>query len=83
AQLTDYCHGKQTGLTQLEAVLGPWLEQWQSLVNHDLRLSATFMSKANPQVMPRNHQVEAVIAVFEQQVHSDKLARLLAALNDP
>ncbi|WP_151173339.1 protein adenylyltransferase SelO [Pseudoalteromonas ruthenica] len=83
AQLTDYCQGKQTGLAQLEADLGPWLEQWQSVVNQHLRQSATLMSKANPQVIPRNHQVEAVIADFEQQGHSDKLAPLLAALKDP
>ncbi|MEO2282111.1 protein adenylyltransferase SelO [Pseudoalteromonas pernae] len=82
-ELTGYCQRRKDSLVEIQAPLVEWLVKWQAVVDNHLEQSARLMSSANPLVIPRNHQVEAVIEDFEQQGYSDKLAPLLSALRNP
>ncbi|WP_105254041.1 protein adenylyltransferase SelO [Pseudoalteromonas sp. T1lg75] len=83
AALTAYCHQGTEVPEPLASSLGDWLARWQARIAGHKEQSAALMSAANPQVIPRNHRVEEVIADFERQGHSDKLAPLLAAIRNP
>ncbi|MFY8275503.1 protein adenylyltransferase SelO [Pseudoalteromonas sp. SSDWG2] len=82
-ELTAYCKQQKDALVEIQAPLVEWLRKWQGVVDQHLEQSAALMSVSNPQVIPRNHQVEAIIEDFEQQGYSDKLAPLLTALKVP
>ncbi|MCB1845400.1 MAG: YdiU family protein, partial [Halioglobus sp.] len=66
--------------------LAPWLDRWHARLAHDPQ-SATDrqagMYRANPAIIPRNHQVEAVIEAAQRRGDFEPFHRLLSVLDSP
>lgn len=83
--LTQWCNGEplSPSLQQYLGGKGGWLEKWQAVVSAHQQQSYQLMRQVNPRVIPRNHQVEAILSEFEHQGSSDKFVPFLAALQNP
>ena len=63
-----------------------WLTQWRARLDRQPQptdLSHQLMRRANPALIPRNHQVEAALEAAVKQGDYSVMERLLTALSDP
>ncbi|WDE05517.1 YdiU family protein [Thalassomonas viridans] len=78
---------KDAGLTQqLGQELGPWYDSWRTLLADNAITPArakSLMAQNNPQVIPRNHHVEAILQDYEQNGGSDSINDFLTVLRSP
>jgi len=71
---------------QLTSQLGPAFVSWQQTVTQQQRSPESTqqaMAQYNPQVIPRNHHVEAVLRECEQTGKADAAEHFLAVLRSP
>lgn len=73
--------GSATEAHQLRAELGAWYDAWRARLP-DPEAARALMRRANPVLIPRNHQVEAALAAAEQG-DLGPTRRLLDALRRP
>ena len=75
-----------TEAEKLSQELGPWYHDWRVLLT-DTGIAAssarTLMDKTNPQVIPRNHHVEAIIKEYEESGASQRIDDFLTVLRSP
>ncbi|MDP4982445.1 protein adenylyltransferase SelO [Pseudoalteromonas tunicata] len=74
-----------THANKLKTQLGDWYQAWRDyLVSSSTATdsASALMTRTNPLVIPRNHNVEAVLAQFEQQQTTD-INEFLTILRDP
>jgi uncharacterized protein YdiU (UPF0061 family) len=72
---------------ELKASLGNWFEQWQQRISLDKDAALRLMHKNNPLVIPRNHHVEAILALtqvaYQEKSDLSALHEFLTVLKQP
>ncbi|WP_281559174.1 protein adenylyltransferase SelO [Thalassomonas sp. RHCl1] len=71
---------------KLSHELGPWYGTWRALLadeNITDDAAKSLMAQTNPQVIPRNHHVEAILAEYEQNGDSGEIEDFLTVLRTP
>lgn len=84
--LIDAATGDETRLralfpAQMQTELTDWITRWQQRIGDTPDLAA--MRRANPYLIPRNHQVEAALTVASDHDDLAPFRQLLAALSQP
>ena len=89
-RLADAAAGDELALRALfadPAALQPWLARWRDrlaqLPGADAATRAVRMRRANPWLIPRNHQVEAALAAASAEQDLAPFEALMAALRHP
>jgi len=84
--LTDSLNGKQVA-EPLLSLLSEWLPRWQTRIAGFKNAAHELMVSNNPVVIPRNHDVEAILATSQASYHEKgdltALNEFLAVLRQP
>lgn len=84
--LTESLHNtiKASSVSEpLLTILADWLPDWYRCLGEDHRAGYQLMRSNNPVVIPRNHHVEAILAISQETSDLSALNKFLTVLRQP